>query len=385
MSVINKGRLNNFISGITGVTPGGTAVINQPVNLRAHRQNYQTAGIAYGLGATPPVAVPATADAGATFTLTTANGLVSGIAIVGAVSTKADGTYPLTITDGLYTQLDGTPVAIGKGATGTYTVATGVVTAAAITSGGVVAPVPPELLLTSIKESVNGVNMRDITPANRIKIALANPRNGWTLVTGELPIFYTEPWRNLNGHNEITSWDLAGQNTWQLQIGIAPNISAPSLVGSYEFDFIRNMRPSVAGGKRVDVPFLQPVKQHQFSFPVPAGRFDLNTLPFDFPISRVWLYETDLNTNVPLGVGSIVQVEIYQDNNKILETTLAQNQQVLREYGFATNIFDAAFVADIDQRLYKALHCEKQFIIRVYSANAANLNVVLETLPGAFQ
>jgi hypothetical protein len=132
------------------------------------------------------------------------------------------------------------------------------------------------------------------------------------------------------------------------------------------------------------VPFLQPVKQHQFSFPVPAGRFDLTTLPYDFPIARVWLYYTDLSTGLPIS-DPISQLEIYQDNNKVLEQTIEQNRQSLNEYGFNTSIFDAAFVADLDGRLYKALHCAKQFIVRVNSRVASNLNVVLETLPGAFQ
>jgi hypothetical protein len=227
--------------------------------------------------------------------------------------------------------------------------------------------------------------MRDISAANTQRINAANPQNGWVPSAGEFARFYTEPWRNLNQHNEVTSWDLAGQNTWQYQIGIAANVTQPSIVGAYEFDYERNTRPQTVGGKVERVPFLQPVRHHQYSFPVGAGRFDLTTLPWDFPIGRLWMYETDLNTGARLGVGSIYQVELYQDGNKVMENTLAQNQQTLAEYGFNYNIFDAAFVSDPDQRLFKALHVQKQLILRVYSTTAANLNVVIESLPGAFQ
>ena len=99
----------------------------------------------------------------------------------------------------------------------------------------------------------------------------------------------------------------------------------------------------------------------------------------------MWCYETDINTGVRLGKGSIYQLELYQDGNKILETTLAQNDQIISEYGFNTNIYDAAFVADPDQRLNKALKVLNNMILRVYSTAPANLTVVMETLPGAYQ
>jgi hypothetical protein len=137
-------------------------------------------------------------------------------------------------------------------------------------------------------------------------------------------------------------------------------------------------------GKQVMVPFLQPVRQHQYSFPVGQGRTDITQIPFDYPISRLWVYATDLSTGALLGVGSVTQLELYQDSNKVLESTLAQNQQIISEYGFNPLVFDAAFVSDPDQRLFKALRVENQLILRVYTAQAANINVVVESLPGAY-
>jgi hypothetical protein len=384
--VQNRGRLNNFISGITGVQAGGTAVINMPVNLRVHRLNFQTAGIGYGALGTTPTAVPTVADAGATFTVTTIAGVVTAIPIVGAVSVKANGTYALTITGGNYTNPDGTVSVIGAGATGTYTVVGLVVTATTVTSGGTVAALPPEAVITSFKQLVNGVNMRDINPVEIRRIPTANPfERSYNPQPGEFPIYYTEPWRSENQHNELTSWDLFGQNTWQIQVGISAGVTSPSLVGSYEFDYMRNTRPGVAqdGKTRINVPFLQPVAQHQFQYPVPLGRFDLTTLPIDFPIARLWFYGTDA-LGVRLGKGCITQLEIYQDGNKILEASQAQFDQIIAEYGFNWNVYDAAFIADIDQRLFKALSVANNLIVRVYSAVAMNLNVVMETLPGQY-
>jgi len=76
MAVKNFGRLNNFISGITGVTPGGSASLNMNTDSRVHRLNFQTSGIGYGIGGTTPTAVPTVTDAGVTFTPVVVNGVL---------------------------------------------------------------------------------------------------------------------------------------------------------------------------------------------------------------------------------------------------------------------------------------------------------------------
>src|SRR5581483_9265492 len=137
-AVKNTGRLINLITGIQGVAPGAPALINMLVNERDHRLNFQCTGISYQ----PSTAiVPATVDAGATFTPQITSGRVTGVNITGTVSTNADGTYALTITD---------PTGNGQGATGTYTVASHVVTSAAITNSGVVSSVDPRVFFTAL-------------------------------------------------------------------------------------------------------------------------------------------------------------------------------------------------------------------------------------------
>ncbi len=361
--VQNFGASINIISGIQGVAPGGQASINMPVNQRIHRETYQCSGIAYGLNGSP-TAVPATADAGATFSVSTANGVITGINIVGNVSTKADGVYPLTITDAPYTALNGNVVNVGQGATGTYTVATLVVTAAAITSGGTVAAVPPELFFTSQKRQVNGVVIRDMSVANTMKIALAN---GYVMGNGEYPVFFTEPWRKIVDHDQATAWDLFGQSTYQIIYGVAANFSSPQLTGTYEFDYLRNAR---RGPKGEQVLFLRPIKHHTFTYNVPAGVYNITSLPIDFPIQRMWLTET--------GKGSITQIELYQDGNKVEEGTFTQMDEMIKQYGFNPQIFDYNVIFDQDQRLGKALKVSNALIFRVYSAAPTALNVNME-------
>lgn len=300
ISLNNRGRFINFISGINGVTSGGNAIINLPVNQRYHRiiLNCTEAG-----------------------------------------------------------------------------------SAAAVSS-----------IITGIRILVNGVTIRDITPANMIKIAQAN---GYTPLLGELPILFTEPFPTGGTYNEpsdITSWDLYDQSTFSIQLTVAGTV--PGITGSYEFDFLRNLGPD-------GLPFLQVVTQHQFSTTTVVGRNDLTNLPISYPIRRLWL---------AVGAGTISQVEAYQDGNKVFEATLGQLRNMYRQYGFkfaqtdytpfvnatgpaalgvsalmeAINYFDGAFLADVDARIWKSLKVGQALILRVTTSNATTLTVIQEAIPGAF-
>lgn len=227
--------------------------------------------------------------------------------------------------------------------------------------------------LTSLKMLVNGVNMRDITPANVIGIAKTQ---GVTPSAGVLPIYFTTPWRNLLAANDSNSWDLAGQSTFSVQIGIDASAVNPTLTGVMEFDYLRNVRTD--GNNQV--PFLQPVSQHQFQVNGAAGRNDINYLPFDYPITRYW---------VSSGAGNnITLLEVYQDGNKIVEGTPAQLNEAYGEYGIllgGANPFETAACFDVDQRWWKALKAANSLNLRVTLAAADTINIVAEYLPGAFQ
>lgn len=401
--VQNLGRLVNFVNGITGVAPGGNAVVNLPVNQRYHRLIFFCKAIAYSaavIGTFAPA--PATQPGGtpATFTVQRNNtdmfSSVRSVVVATAGAGQTPGVYNMTFTD---------PTGVGASATITVD-ADGTVHAAGVnvTSGGTASNVDPAYLLTSVKLLVNGVNMRDISAENILKIAIANLPVSDHPKLGELPIYFSQPWMEIVNASEANSWDLFGQSTFQIQLGIYAQAGLPSVTAVQEFDYFRNTVN--VGGK--DVPFLQPIAQHQFSWPIVSGRNDINTLPYNFPIERMWLQGSV--------AGAISQVEVFQDNNKILEALIEQLLTTYEEYGFnfgdkdwlntvygtqaagawspvsntlfgtyaVPRYFDAAFISDVDNRVYKALKCENSMILRVYSNVAQALTIVQETLPGQF-
>lgn len=377
----NQGRLIQLINGIAGVAAGGNAVVNMPVNQRYHRNIFQCAAVNY-TGGTALTTTKVTGAGNNNLTLTPT--VTLGVPLTAAVAAGGTG-----YTTGDVVSLNDVT---GTGATFTVTAIGGVVSAVAYNAGTATpSPINPATLIPALKESVNGINMRDITPLQRMMIAQANGSNQRL---GEMPLFYTEPWRNLLRPNEANSWDLTGQATFQIQFAIAGGYTNPQVTGSMEFDYQRNATKDAQGNA---VPYLEPVSQHAFQFALAAGVTSINTVPFDFPISRLWFLGS-----VP---GNITQIEIYQDSNKVFEGTLAQMQEMYGEYGFQfgqsnyvnqnqttakplglnpVTYFDAAYISDPDQRYWKALKCSKSLVIRVYSATAQTLTIISETLPGAY-
>lgn len=358
----NFGPLTNLITGIQGVAAGGQASINMNCGQRIHSETFQCSGIAYGKHGTP-VATPLVAGTETFTVVVSANGQIASIAINNATTAKGAGTYTGSILDPLYTALNGNQIRVGQGATFSYVVnGANTVTSVTLTNAGVVSPIPPEDFFTSQKHIVNGAVIRDIGANRTIQIAMCN---GYAPADGELPVFFTEPWRKIVDHDQATAWDLIGQSTYQIIFGIATGITSPTLNGVYCFDYLRNSR--MVNGQ--EVLFLRPIKQHEFSYNVPGGIFNVTSLPVDYPIQRMFLFET--------GQGSISYVELYQDGNKIIEGSYLQNAQTLKQYGFVPTVVDFPIIFDKDQRLGEALSVDN-LVLRVTSNAAATLGCVVE-------
>ena len=310
-----------------------------------------------------------------------------------------------------------------------------------IDSLGTPTPVNPATLITGMKISVNGQNMRDVSPALLMSIQAAC---GYNPDFGTLSILFTEPFLNMLRDNTILSWDLTGQTQFSLQLQIAAGVASPNVQGVVHFDYNRNMRKASAADVSAGlaktagnmIPFLQPVAMHAFSQPIVSGRNDIVTLPWSFPIRRLWMLGS-----VP---GNIYQLEIIADGTKIIEATAQDLNAAYGKYGFlignvfyapvlggglgasatigngnpatqpvggnfvpttvpngalqaVTNCglqgffggngpfpFDTAAIFDIDNRPWEALTVQQSLIVRVWSNAAQTLTIVEETLPGGF-
>jgi hypothetical protein len=384
---LNYGRTIQTIPGIQGVAPGGNAQVQINPNRRVFRVNFQCTGIAY---VAPVLTLPAAAGATVqpTFNVTVSGGQITAVTINSNVATgAANGTYALTITDSFIDASGNTVNNNSYGGIINAVVAGAVVTSVTIATAPAVAPVPIELFFAGqILQYVGGVNMRDINATQIKKTVLVDDQaQAWE--TGQLTINYVSPTRKFTERPDVTVFDLWGQSILQLQMPITANITSPGLVGVYEFDDDITLRAMVQVGT-VTTPILQPIAQHAQSFAVPAGAslFSITTVPFllspnvPLPILRLWMQE-----QTP---GNITAIEIDQDGNKIVQLSAAQIRQMYNAYDFnlkqGLNIFGAAFIADIDQRIVKALRCQQNLVVWVSSAVSQQIQIVRETLPGAY-
>lgn len=372
----NRGSFSTPITGINGVSPGGTATINVPTDSRLHQLSLQCSGGTAYAGATT-----FTASAGGTATVVTgtlSGGKVVSVAITTAGSGQTDGTYIIA----------GVGATSGTGAFVRLVISGGVGTTATLIAQGGGGWVLPSFFFQSMIHKVNGVTIRDIDPAYVLAI---NAANGVPCQNGEFTVYFSEPWRKFLRNNAITAWDLAGQGTYQITALINQQIPSPVITGYYTFDYQRN---AVMQGGRA-TPYLRIISQHQYSFAVGSGRTVLsgNQIPIAYPILRLWFAGAT--------PGAITGVDILQDGNMVYQMTRDQSALLQANYGFAMiappgannvtvpvgntpTVFDMAAIFDLDQRPENALSVAKDLKVYVYSTTQQNINVVCEALTDAY-
>lgn len=219
---------------------------------------------------------------------------------------------------------------------------------------------------------VNGQVMRSGAPKTFIDLAKLY---GYTPATGEVPFFFSEPWRNESpGAMEATSWDLFGQATFTARITfLAPGggVGVQSILG--DFDGKRNTRRDSNGN---EIPFLAIVKQTDLAFNAASGLNDIVTIPTSFPLLRIM---ADVSAN------AISKVELFGDGNaKILESTKAENAIMLNANGLAAASYEFPLVLDYDNRVLQGLKTSA-LDYRVTTTGALTLTLHVHQLANGYR
>lgn len=228
----------------------------------------------------------------------------------------------------------------------------------------------PTTIVSLVELVVNGIVIRSCTPATYVNIAKTYK---YTPGTGELPIFFTEFWRNESPRAaEATSWDMAGQQSFVLRLTfLAPGggVGIQSIVA--DFDGKRNTRRNATGK---EVPFLAIVKQFDVSIVAASGTNDVTTIPTNWPIQRIY---TDISAN------AISSVQIYGDNNvKVWESTKVENTYLLNPNDISAGFFEYPVIFDYDDRIESSLKTS-YLDFRVITTGAGTLTFhVAQMVPG---
>lgn len=219
---------------------------------------------------------------------------------------------------------------------------------------------------------VNGIVIRSGPPAAFINIAKTYR---YTPATGEIPIFFTEFWRNESpSAAEATSWDLFGQASFVIRLTfLSPGggVGIQSILA--DFDGKRNLRRNAQGQME---PFLAIVKQFDVSITAASGVNDITNLPTSYPLQRIF---TDISAN------AISRVEVFADNNvKVWEGTKAENQILLNANDITATFFEYPVIFDYDARVGSNLSTS-QLQVRVTTTGAATLTFRVHQMVNGFR
>ena len=321
------------------------------------------------------------------------NGVVT--AIVGTAGTSANFANSDTIT---------VPDPTGNGVVLTNNGNAGTLATAnwTVSNGGTPSLVSPASFFSGpIYVKVNGNPIRDLTATQLLN---RNQANGFPDQTGVLSLHFSEPWRRFRNNPDITALDLTPDSSGALSFTdfeITANISAfgnqagqaVSLVAFQVFDFQTTVDHK--GNRLVNYITLHQVQQYLAA----GGLQPLANVPKADPIVRLWA----------LGAtpGNITEMQVNADNVFYLKGNVQGPYSIYGENGFTfnqplpanstasaptnntsigsvgSNVFDAAYISDPEQRLDHATMIPGgSLTVYITSAVAQNVSVIVEALPG---
>jgi len=384
---LNFGQVVDQLGGIQ--VGSGIVLVNFDTDRRFHNVRYQVTCVNYKGGTLekPVILTGVGLPSTDTITLTVnAYGVPTAAAWVGTAGTNFVAHDHVSVVD-----------ATGAGLVldvATISGAGGYPTALTIISSGTPTAAPAGKVIGTIQQLVNGSPVRDITAQDELNRALFNNE---TISLGQLPIFYTEPWRNFTRWPAITSWDMAGQSTFAHKMVINPGYQSVNVVATYEYDFVRNtvqgeidqqtFQAALAAGK-APAPVLHVIAAHNFTPTLNAGANILTgqQIPFSWPILRMHLLGST--------PGDLTQSILVTDNLTAESgfigagssgAQLDQLREELIERGFNTAIYDYDYVADKGQRIADCLKVASSLKWTIYSTIAQGLTVLQERLQSVYQ
>ena len=220
-----------------------------------------------------------------------------------------------------------------------------------------------EAEIDRVRVRVDGRTQREFSAAELFAI---NAYHGVAVQDGELPIFFSEPWRRTIAGEDALAWRLGDINTFQLEIDINSGATAPTLAARQVFDDI----PAEASA------MLPIVKWRRFNIPVTAtGRRDESGLP-----------KSDAYYGIHAFSGNIDNVLVKTDQKEWWDLSEAQMQALLTDYGFVpqTNMYhiDFAHTARVSDVLPMAVGGRQvqDFQIDFTMGAASSFDIVTETI-----
>jgi hypothetical protein len=214
--------------------------------------------------------------------------------------------------------------------------------------------------ITAVRIKVDGKVQRRFSA---VELFAINAFNGIAFQTGELPIFFSEPWRRSAQGEDALAWGTADIGTFQIEVDLAAGATAPTLEAYLEVE-------------RVSRPMGAIVKWRRYNVPVSAaGVVNVTTLP-----------KIDAYYRLHAHTGNVSDVEILVDQLQRYKASAARNTAILQDYGKSPQAgwFHVAF--DRTDRVADALamrgaqRAVSEYRIDFNMSAAGSFDLITETL-----
>jgi len=190
---------------------------------------------------------------------------------------------------------------------------------------------------------------------------------------------------------------MAGQSTFAHKMAINPGWQQVNVVGTYEYDFVRNTvqgeidqqtYQAALAAKKAPAPVLHIIARHNFTPTLNAGVNILTgqQIPLNWPILRMHLIGS---TPGDLTQSILVTDNLTAESGFIGASSngaqLDQLIEELKERGFVTTIYDYSYVADKGQRISDCLKIASSLKWSLYSTIEQGLTVLQERLQSRYE
>ncbi len=229
-------------------------------------------------------------------------------------------------------------------------------------------------VIDMVRIKVNGVSIWEITAKMNLDL---NASNNLDDATGELTLHFSDPSRADVVDEQMTAFDLFDERSFKIELVLkTPAASGvPRVEGIAWFDYERTYERDAAGAPILSRPVKSIIRRGYITQAVPAGSYDLTTLPIKDPILRLWLN----------GDQTITKVEVLSDSISIFESEVFENTRMLANYGIDATVFKFPVLFDFTNRLMDFLRVTRALNVKLTSAVGQNLVVLHETLTPDFR
>lgn len=164
-----------------------------------------------------------------------------------------------------------------------------------------------------------------------VSVLLYAQRRGITLSTGQIPIYFTDPFlvglRNAYAGSIDTKQGISNVQVF-VQLG---TVTAPTLSGELIFDNFPNLMPRRGEAGRQMVPFNTPVLKYAQVENVPtSSNYSITDISNDYPLDTITLYDPALSAT------NITYLTLSLNKVKIFEGAPADLADELKAYGITT-------------------------------------------------